>query len=74
MSSTIRENTERSVTVESGGNRLAGTDPEAILKAAHEILHHGGSSKIEIPKTWDGKAGDRILAILVEKLDKLGMR
>ena len=35
---TIRENTERPVTVESGGNRLVGTDPKAILKAAHEIL------------------------------------
>jgi len=70
---TLRENTERPVTIESGGNTLVGTNKEAIINAAFDVIN-GKIQDITVPKTWDGKAGDRILEILVEKLDSVGLR
>jgi len=56
---TIRENTERPVTVTIGTNYLAGTDPARILSAADEILS-GNAKKGVTPPLWDGKASGRI--------------
>ena len=61
---TIRENTERPVTVELGTNYLVGTKPEAILSAAGEILS-GNAKKGTIPPLWDGHAAERIVEILL---------
>ena len=55
---TIRENTERPVTVEIGSNVLAGTTREGILKAYGESLAKKG--RAAIPPKWDGRASDRI--------------
>lgn len=64
---TIRENTERPVTVDEGSNVLAGTDPDKIIAEAGKIL--GGQGKQgRRPHLWDGKAAERIVAILAEKL------
>jgi UDP-N-acetylglucosamine 2-epimerase (non-hydrolysing) len=63
---TIRENTERPVTVEVGTNYLAGTNPEAILAASGEILS-GKAKKGRVPPLWDGKAAERIADILLQK-------
>ena len=60
---TLRENTERPATVESGWNRLVGSDPERITNAFDEILRGGGRGK-EAPALWDGRAGQRIAEIL----------
>ncbi len=61
---TLRENTERPITVSEGTNLLVGTDPEHIVRAASEIL--GGKTKPgRIPALWDGKAAERIVDILV---------
>lgn len=54
---TIRDNTERPVTVESGTNRLAGTTKESILQAWRESNDHPKTGTI--PPLWDGKAGER---------------
>jgi UDP-N-acetylglucosamine 2-epimerase (non-hydrolysing) len=54
---TLRENTERPVTVESGTNRLAGTSKESILAAWKETRDHPKTGVI--PPLWDGKAGKR---------------
>ena len=70
---TIRENTERPSTINAGANFLAGTDPKVIVKEATRILD-GKTRDIEVPKLWDGKAGDRILQTLVEVLPKIGRR
>ena len=60
---TIRENTERPVTIEEGTNVLVGTDPEAIRRAAFDIL--GGRAKIgRVPDLWDGRAAERIADVL----------
>jgi UDP-N-acetylglucosamine 2-epimerase (non-hydrolysing) len=63
---TIRENTERPVTVTMGTNYLAGTNPDAILAAAGEILS-GKAKKGRVPPLWDGKAAERIADILLQK-------
>jgi UDP-N-acetylglucosamine 2-epimerase (non-hydrolysing) len=66
---TIRENTERPVTVEMGTNRLVGSDPERIL-AAYRELQKGrikGPGAIS-PPLWDGGAARRIAEIVLGRL------
>jgi UDP-N-acetylglucosamine 2-epimerase (non-hydrolysing) len=63
---TIRENTERPITVDLGTNYLVGTRPEAILKAAETILS-GKGKKGSIPPLWDGHAAERIVDILLRQ-------
>ncbi|MBZ2206835.1 non-hydrolyzing UDP-N-acetylglucosamine 2-epimerase [Massilia soli] len=60
---TIRENTERPVTVDEGSNVLAGTDPEKILFEARKVLRGEGKTGRR-PHLWDGKAAERIVEIL----------
>jgi UDP-N-acetylglucosamine 2-epimerase (non-hydrolysing) len=57
---TLRENTERPVTITMGTNHLVGTDPAGILATAREILS-GKGKKGKIPPYWDGLSGERIL-------------
>jgi UDP-N-acetylglucosamine 2-epimerase (non-hydrolysing) len=64
---TIRENTERPVTVDEGSNVLAGTDPAAIIREARKILR-GEGKQGRRPHLWDGKAAERIVAVLAEEL------
>jgi UDP-N-acetylglucosamine 2-epimerase (non-hydrolysing) len=64
---TIRENTERPVTVEEGSNVLAGTDPAKIIEEAHRVLR-GEGKQGRRPHLWDGKAAERIVAILAEEI------
>ena len=64
---TIRENTERPITVEQGTNTLVGCDPEAIRQAVDEILRGAGKSG-RIPEFWDGRAAQRIAADLAQWL------
>jgi UDP-N-acetylglucosamine 2-epimerase (non-hydrolysing) len=62
---TLRENTERPVTIEQGSNRLVGTEPSAILRAVRTVL--SGASKPgppRVPDLWDGRASSRIVDIL----------
>ncbi|MCI0421433.1 MAG: UDP-N-acetylglucosamine 2-epimerase (non-hydrolyzing) [Acidobacteria bacterium] len=63
---TLRENTERPVTVSRGTNVLAGTRKDDILRRAEEKLRE--SPKNQPPKYWDGRAGARIIEVLVREL------
>ncbi|WP_332671478.1 non-hydrolyzing UDP-N-acetylglucosamine 2-epimerase [Aromatoleum sp.] len=65
---TIRENTERPITVEQGTNTLVGVDPAALLAAAGAVLA-GGGKRGRIPELWDGRAAERIAAHLAGWLD-----
>ncbi|MEY3421029.1 MAG: hypothetical protein RIR48_1318 [Bacteroidota bacterium] len=60
---TLRNNTERPETVTVGTNELIGTDPKN-LPAAFQKLFEGSWKKGDIPELWDGKTGERIVAIL----------
>lgn len=64
---TARDNTERPVTCELGTNVLAGSGPSAVWSAIEKMLA-GDVKRGERPPKWDGKAGDRIVGILRERL------
>jgi UDP-N-acetylglucosamine 2-epimerase (non-hydrolysing) len=56
---TLRENTERPITVTAGTNTVVGTDPGRIRAAFNDILATGGK-RGHIPDLWDGRAAERI--------------
>jgi UDP-N-acetylglucosamine 2-epimerase (non-hydrolysing) len=62
---TLRENTERPVTVSTGTNMLIGRDLEQLKKESARILT-GKGKKGGIPPLWDGKAGERIADVLAK--------
>ncbi len=61
---TLRENTERPLTLESGTNQLVGIEPEAIVSAANASL----DAPFELPELncelWDGRAAVRVVDVL----------
>jgi UDP-N-acetylglucosamine 2-epimerase (non-hydrolysing) len=60
---TFRENTERPITVSAGTNSLLGLDPERLRAALDdELAGHGKAGRI--PELWDGRAAERIMAVL----------
>jgi len=64
---TLRDNTERPITVTQGTNKLLGSSRERILAAVEEILS-GEVPKGQIPDLWDGCAAERIAAVLTSHL------
>ncbi|MGH6899513.1 MAG: non-hydrolyzing UDP-N-acetylglucosamine 2-epimerase [Geminicoccaceae bacterium] len=65
---TLRENTERPITVAEGTNRIVGTDPGRILGAVDDVLGSGGRTG-RIPPLWDGHAAERIARHIGEFLE-----
>ena len=66
---TIRENTERPITITEGTNTLVGTNHAKIVAEARQILEgHGKQGRI--PKYWDGKASERIVQCLLEDRER----
>src|SRR5262249_53813084 len=64
---TLRENTERPVTIVEGTNVLAGTERRQILEALEAARRKAHSGRI--PELWDGRAGERIVTTLADAAD-----
>lgn len=64
---TMRNNTERPVTIEQGTNCLVGVEPDKILDAALQLLA-GDVRRTTVPELWDGKASERIVDVLERRL------
>jgi len=63
---TLRDTTERPITIKEGTNVLVWNDTEKIVEEAFKILE-GRGKKAKIPEYWDGKTAERIVKILVEQ-------
>jgi UDP-N-acetylglucosamine 2-epimerase (non-hydrolysing) len=70
---TLRDTTERPITVEHGTNSIVGNSTARILAAVEGILRDGGKAG-RIPELWDGHASQRILSVLRGWLDRAGER
>jgi UDP-N-acetylglucosamine 2-epimerase (non-hydrolysing) len=68
---TLRDTTERPITVTEGTNRLVGRAPDRIVSAAREVLAAPPTRNPDPgrPHLWDGQAGQRIAAALIAGLD-----
>ena len=64
---TLRDNTERPVTVQSGLNRITGTDPKNIIQAYNDVIK-SKSGKTQTPPLWDGHAAQRIVKVILENI------
>jgi len=62
---TLRESTERPVTITEGTNRLVNITTEDIIKSYRQITSNSDRYTDKIPKLWDGKAAERIVKIIV---------
>jgi UDP-N-acetylglucosamine 2-epimerase (non-hydrolysing) len=63
---TLRENTERPITVEMGTNVVVGTDATKIIAAANAALNGDVKKALRQPPLWDGQTSERILDALEE--------
>mgnify|MGYP001773276232 CR=1 FL=1 len=61
---TLRENTERPITVKIGTNKIVGSDLSRLREYAEDILQGHNNLSYEIPPLWDGKAGERIAKVI----------
>lgn len=62
---TLRENTERPITITEGTNQLVGLDPARIIAAATEVIAGGDQRAARVPELWDGRAAERIVAAIL---------
>ncbi|MGB5496275.1 MAG: UDP-N-acetylglucosamine 2-epimerase (non-hydrolyzing) [Sedimenticolaceae bacterium] len=65
---TLRENTERPITVEQGTNTVVGTDPIKIRACFDDVMANGGKAG-RIPELWDGRAAERIAQVISDWMD-----
>ncbi len=64
---TLRDSTERPITVEEGTNTLVGSEPSRIVEETRRALS-GKGKRGRIPPLWDGRAASRIAVILLRDL------
>ncbi|GAB3985952.1 UDP-N-acetylglucosamine 2-epimerase (non-hydrolyzing) [Actinoallomurus acanthiterrae] len=66
---TLRDNTERPITIEQGTNRLVGRDPRRIAAAVAEVIRERPPRRV--PDLWDGRAGERVADVLMAGDERL---
>lgn len=64
---TLRDNTERPLTVTQGTNQVVGRDPARIVAAAIKVLHNERPAAPPVLELWDGRAAERIVEALLER-------
>ena len=64
---TLRENTERPITVSQGTNTIVGSNPERIMAAFDEVMKTGGKAG-RVPELWDGRAAERIASEICKSM------
>ena len=69
---TLRNNTERPITVSEGTNTVVGTDPALIVKTAMDRINNGYPKRR--PELWDGNAGARCVDAILERIENGGLR
>jgi UDP-N-acetylglucosamine 2-epimerase (non-hydrolysing) len=66
---TLRNNTERPITITAGTNTLVGTEPKKITEAFNDFLNGNIDKKVgSIPTCWDGHAAERICNEIIKWL------
>ena len=70
---TLRNNTERPVTVTDGTNRVVGQDPRVVWDAVEAILA-SKPGKARVPEYWDGQAAERVVRALLEFVEARRVR
>ncbi|WFP50715.1 UDP-N-acetylglucosamine 2-epimerase (non-hydrolyzing) [Methylomonas sp. EFPC3] len=68
---TLRENTERPITVTEGTNTIVGSDPSKIMMCVDDIMATGGKSG-RVPEYWDGRAAVRIVEEILQHYQLAG--
>jgi UDP-N-acetylglucosamine 2-epimerase (non-hydrolysing) len=63
---TLRETTERPITISGGTNVLVWNDTQKIIDEAFKILN-GKGKQGNCPELWDGKAAERIVEVLLKR-------
>lgn len=69
---TLRNNTERPVTVKEGTNVIVSTNAGKLIKKMIEVIDGKIKFKNKVPKLWDGKAAERIAKIILKRFNKNG--
>jgi UDP-N-acetylglucosamine 2-epimerase (non-hydrolysing) len=70
---TVRENTERPVTIDEGTNILAGVRRDGIRQAIRQQMEGPRTKKPTVPKYWDGRSAERIVEILAQQVPAHGL-
>jgi UDP-N-acetylglucosamine 2-epimerase (non-hydrolysing) len=65
---TLRDRTERPVTVTAGTNRVVGTDSEKVVSETLSLIEAPPAAR-RVPELWDGRAGERIVEYLSRALE-----
>ena len=68
---TLRENTERPITISQGTNRLVRLDTESIIEATMQVLE-GKEMKVNMPRYWDGETAGRMSEVIMRWLQRGG--